>query len=97
MSRWLRGAIAACLVAIVISGLEPAVSAAPPRQSDTGEFRMIVGEPSSLDPNRGVNYSIYVTSQLFDTLYRLEDDGSVRMLGDGLSFIGLGVQPPNPG
>ncbi len=37
-----------------------------------------------------------MTSQLFDTLYRLEDDGSVKMLGAGLSFIGLGVQPPNP-
>ncbi len=81
MSRWLRGFITACLMAVLISGVTPVVLAAPPLQSDTGEFRMIVGEPSSLDPNIAVDYSIFVTSQLFDPLYRLEEDGSLTMLG----------------
>ena len=81
MSRWLRGFITACLMAVLISGVTPVVLAAPPVQSDTGEFRMIVGEPSSLDPNIAVDYSIFVTSQLFDPLYRMEEDGSLTMLG----------------
>ncbi|MFT4040172.1 MAG: hypothetical protein QM692_18470, partial [Thermomicrobiales bacterium] len=80
MSRWLRSAVAVCLLALLVS-MAPLVSAAPPAQSDTGEFRMIVGEPSSLDPNIAVDYSIFVTSQLFDPLYRVEDDGSLTMLG----------------
>lgn len=81
MSRWLREFITACLMAVLISGVTPVAMAAPPVQSDTGEFRMIVGEPSSLDPNIAVDYSIFVTSQLFDPLYRMEEDGSLTMLG----------------
>lgn len=84
MSRWIRGAMAAVLAAVLITSLAavaPFAVAAPPLQSETGEFRMIVGEPSSLDPNIATDFSIYVTSQLFDTLYRVQDDGSLKMLG----------------
>lgn len=81
MSRWLRWAMAASMLVMLMPIFAPLASAAPLRQSDTGEFRMIVGEPSSLDPNIVTDYSIFVTSQLFDTLYRLQDDGSLRMLG----------------
>ena len=54
MSLWIRGAMAAVLAIVLITSLTPVApvaTAAPPRQSDAGEFRMIVGEPSSLDPN----------------------------------------------
>ena len=84
MSLWIRGAMAAVLAIVLITSLTPVApvaTAAPPRQSDAGEFRMIVGEPSSLDPNITTDFSIYVTSQLFDTLYRLQDDGALKMLG----------------
>ena len=81
MSRWLRRAITACTIAIVLSSVASIVPPTQARQSETGEFRMILGEPSSLDPNIAVDYSIYVTSQLFDPLYRLENDGSLTMLG----------------
>jgi oligopeptide transport system substrate-binding protein len=84
ISGWIRGAGAACLLAMLFTFLVPIapnVLAMPPAQSDTGEFRMIVGEPSSLDPNIATDFSIYVTSQLFDALYRLQDDGTLKMLG----------------
>jgi oligopeptide transport system substrate-binding protein len=84
ISGWIRGAVAACLLAMLFTFLVPIapnVLAMPPAQSDTGEFRMIVGEPSSLDPNIATDFSIYVTSQLFDALYRLQDDGTLKMLG----------------
>jgi oligopeptide transport system substrate-binding protein len=84
MSRWMRFVMTAALMAVLVPSLAmvvPTAGAAPPRQSETGEFRMIVGEPSSLDPNIATDYSIYVTSQLFDTLYRVQDDGSLKMLG----------------
>jgi len=84
MSGWIRGAVSACLLAMLFAVLAPSATqafATPQVQSDTGEFRMIVGEPSSLDPNIATDFSIYVTSQLFDTLYRLQDDGSQKMLG----------------
>src|SRR5215212_9917091 len=84
MSGWIRGAVSACLLAMLFAVLAPSAPhalATPPAQSDTGEFRMIVGEPSSLDPNIAVDYSIFVTSQLFDPLYRMEEDGSLTMLG----------------
>jgi len=84
MSGWIRGAISACLLAMLFTVLAPNAPhalATPPVQSEAGEFRMIVGEPSSLDPNIATDFSIYVTSQLFDTLYRLQDDGSLKMLG----------------
>ena len=84
MSGWIRGVLTASLLVMVASFLAPAAppaAAMPPMQSDAGEFRMIVGEPSSLDPNIATDFSIYVTSQLFDTLYRVEDDGSLKMLG----------------
>jgi oligopeptide transport system substrate-binding protein len=84
MSRSIRGAIAVVLTAVLIAStapLAPNMAAAPPLQSETGEFRMIVGEPSSLDPNIATDFSIYVTSQLFDTLYRVQDDGSLTWLG----------------
>ena len=65
MSGWIRGAVSACLLAMLFSVLvtsTPHALATPPEQSDAGEFRMIVGEPSSLDPNIATDFSIYVTS-----------------------------------
>ena len=79
MSGWIRGAVSASLMVMLLTflvPLAPSAVAMPSMQSDTGEFRMIVGEPSSLDPNIATDYSIFVTSQLFDPLYRLQDDGS---------------------
>jgi oligopeptide transport system substrate-binding protein len=84
MPGWIRGSVSACLLAMLLSFLVPLAPnalATPSVQSDAGEFRMIVGEPSSLDPNIATDFSIYVTSQLFDALYRLQDDGTLKMLG----------------
>ena len=59
MSRRIRGAMAAILAIVLITSLMPVAPVAmAARQSDTGEFRMIVGEPSSLDPNIATDFSI---------------------------------------
>ena len=64
MSGWIRGAVSACLLAMLFTFLVPLApnTLAVLVQSDAGEFRMIVGEPSSLDPNIATDFSIYVTS-----------------------------------
>jgi oligopeptide transport system substrate-binding protein len=42
---------------------------------------MIVGEPRSMDPNLITDYSIYVNSQLFEPLTRIDKSGELTMLG----------------
>ncbi len=42
---------------------------------------MIIGEPSSLDPTLVTDLSIYVTTQLFESLYHVGADGELEMLG----------------
>jgi oligopeptide transport system substrate-binding protein len=80
----MRDTVSICLLTVLISfaaQLGPSAQAAPPRQTEPGVFHMIVGEPSSLDPNIATDFSIYVTTQLFETLYRLQPDGTLKMLG----------------
>jgi oligopeptide transport system substrate-binding protein len=43
-------------------------------------FRMIVGEPRSLDPNLVTDYSIYVNAQLFEPLARIDNSGKLTLL-----------------
>jgi len=44
-------------------------------------FRMMAGEPSSLDPNLVTDFSTYLIVQLFEPMYILRTDGSLQMLG----------------
>jgi hypothetical protein len=83
MRRWFRGALTSCLMVVMLSLLaEPGLltAAAPLGQPETGEFRMIIGEPSSLDPNIATDFSIYTTTQLFESLYHVGEDGELDML-----------------
>jgi oligopeptide transport system substrate-binding protein len=80
----MRAFVSICLLTVLVSfaaQLGPSALAAPPRQTEPGVLHMIVGEPSSLDPNLVTVFSIYVTTQLFETLYHLQPDGTLKMLG----------------
>lgn len=48
---------------------------------NAGTFRMMAGEPSSLDPNLVTDYSTYLIVQLFEPMYILRTNGSLQMLG----------------
>jgi len=65
---------AAALLAGALLGTLPAAAAAPKA------FRMIVGEPRSLDPNLVTDYSIYVNAQLFEPLARIDNNGKLTLL-----------------
>ncbi len=52
-------------------------------------FRMIAGEPRFLDPNLATDYSVNITAQLFEPLYRLRQDGTL----DLLQAKNVGVSP----
>lgn len=65
---------AAALLAGALLGTLPAAADAPKA------FRMIVGEPRSLDPNLVTDYSIYVNAQLFEPLARIDNNGKLTLL-----------------
>src|SRR6185295_18623565 len=65
---------AAALLAGALLGMLPAAAEAPKA------FRMIVGEPRSLDPNLVTDYSIYVNAQLFEPLARIDNSGKLTLL-----------------
>jgi oligopeptide transport system substrate-binding protein len=66
---------AAALLAGALTGTPSAAAADPPKA-----FRMIVGEPRSLDPNLVTDYSIYVNAQLFQPLARIDNSGKLTLL-----------------
>jgi oligopeptide transport system substrate-binding protein len=74
----------ACSITLIFSfALQSFVSFASPArvQAQSADFRMIIGEPLSLDPNIITDFSIFTTSQLFDPLYRINADGTEQWLG----------------
>lgn len=74
MFRATVAALALCAITAA-AGFQQPVSA-----EDQKTFRMIVGEPRSLDPNMVTDYSIYVIAQLFEPLARIGPDGKLVML-----------------
>ena len=77
MARTLRIAVAvigvACLLFLNAAGNTAGQSARA--------FRMMAGEPSSLDPNTVTDFSTYLIVQLFEPMYILRTNGSLQMLG----------------
>ena len=65
---------AAALLAGLLLGTPSAAA------DDSKVFRMIVGEPRSLDPNLVTDYSIYVNAQLFEPLARIDNSGNLTLL-----------------
>lgn len=84
MQTRLRHSVLWCSLAMLLSLVaQSAVGfvAAPNVRAQSADFRMIIGEPSSLDPNIVTDFSIFTTAQLFDPLYRIKADGSEEWLG----------------
>jgi len=77
VARTLRIAVAvigvACLLFLNAAGNTAGQSARA--------FRMMAGEPSSLDPNTVTDFSTYLIVQLFEPMYILRTNGSLQMLG----------------
>ena len=78
MNRLLRALVAPVLLVsvLLIVGSIGRTAAQNPRT-----FRMMVGEPSSLDPNMVTDFSTYVIVQLFEPMYILRTNGSLQFLG----------------
>ena len=97
VNRLLRALVAPVLLVsvLLIVGSIGRTAAQNPRT-----FRMMVGEPSSLDPNMVTDFSTYVIVQLFEPMYILRTNGSLQFLGaksfetsaDGLTWSEHGVQ-----
>ena len=77
MNRRMRPALLISALALLAT-----VSAAPRIASadEPKTFRMIVGEPRSMDPNLATDYSIYVNAQLFEPLARMDNNGKLTLL-----------------
>src|SRR2546422_3939733 len=44
-------------------------------------LRMVIREPTSMDPNLAGDHSIWYVDQIFEGLYKVLDDGTIRWLG----------------
>src|SRR2546428_3186992 len=44
-------------------------------------LRMVIREPTSMDPNLAGDHSIWYVAQIFEGLYKVLDDGTIRWLG----------------
>lgn len=68
-------AAALTILVTVCAGPSLAFAAEAPKA-----FRIIVGEPRSMDPNLVTDYSIYVNAQLFEPLARIDNTGNLKLL-----------------
>jgi oligopeptide transport system substrate-binding protein len=82
--RW-RSGIAVAAMVTVVAALGPAVARAQapaggkPAKDQT--LRMVIREPTSMDPNLAGDHSIWYVDQVFEGLYKVLDDGKLIMLG----------------
>ncbi len=77
----LRLIVFAAAVALVIpmTAVSPAFSQAKLAKDQT--LRMVIREPTSMDPNLAGDHSIWYVDQIFEGLYKILDDGKIIWLG----------------